>query len=198
MDSPSNFNSHLKEGESILWEGAPKGGFQLRDADVILIPMSIIMLGFALILNYILLNYESPFVFKVFGIFLAVFGIYLAGIRFFMSAGKRKRTFYCITNKRVLVISGRKKKLKTLPLKNINRIDNTEEKDGSGFIIFGNVNPLWPWLLGGFYMTSENIPGLEMLSDVKLVLAILQKQVKTEIPDTLATEIRSMNKDDLN
>ncbi|HYV93048.1 MAG TPA: hypothetical protein VE978_14755 [Chitinophagales bacterium] len=192
------FSSLLKEGETILWTGKPVGGIQIRDADIILIPISIILLGFSVILDYVLLHFESEFIFKVIGVMFALAAIYLGGIRFLLDVLKRKRTFYCITTKRVIVISGRKRKLQTLPLKNIERLDKTLEKDGSGFIIFGNTNPLWPWLLGSFYMSGDNVPGLNMVPDVKAVFAILEAQIKVEMPASLKEEILNERREELN
>src|ERR1041384_1286075 len=112
--SKDKFNALLKEGETILWAGQPIGGIQIRDADIILIPVSIILLGFSVILNYVLIHFESDIIFKFIGAGFAVAAIYLGGIRFFLDLMKRRRTFYCITNKRVLVISGGNRKLQTL------------------------------------------------------------------------------------
>lgn len=160
--------------------------------------MSIILIGFAMILDYILMIYEAPFLFKVFGALLIILGIYFGIIRFSLDMLKRKRTFYCITDRRVLVISGRKHKLKTLPLKNIDHLDKTEEKDGSGFIIFGSVNPLWPWLLGNFYMVGDTVPGLEMLPDVNSVYDILEGQIKKPIAAEIIESIQEEKKEELN
>ena len=192
------FSRFLKPGETILWTGNPVPGILIRDADIILIPMSIILLGFSVILDYVMMHFESNFIFKIIGVTFALLAIYMGGIRFLFDSLKRKRTFYCITNKRVLVISGRKGKLKTLPLKNIESLDKTEEKDGSGFLIFGNTNPLWPWLLGGFYMAGENIPGLETLPDVREVFTILEAQIKVEMPDSLIEKIKEEIREELN
>ena len=204
MKNPNNINLYekfspfLKTGETILWTGNPVTGILIRDADIILLPMSIILLGFSVILNYVMMHFESNFIFKFIGVTFAFLAIYMGGLRFLFDALKRKRTFYCITNKRVLVISGRKRKLKTLPLRNIERLDKTEEKDGSGFLIFGNTNPLWPWLLGGFYMAGENVPGLETLPDVKEVFTILEAQIKVEMPPSLIEKINSEIREELN
>lgn len=192
------FSRFLKVEETILWTGKPKSGILIRDADIILIPMSIILLGFSIILDYVLIHFESNFIFKFIGVTFALLAIYMGGMRFLFDALKRKRTFYCITNKRVLVISGKKGKVKTLPLKNIDRLDKTEEKDGSGFLIFGNTNPLWPWLFGGFYLVGENVPGLETLPNVKEVFRILEEQIKVEMPDSLIEKIQSEIKEELN
>jgi hypothetical protein len=194
----AKFSGLLKEGESIVWSGKPVGGILIRDTDIILIPISIILLGFSVALDYVMIYFESAFIFKFIGVSFALLAVYLGGIRFVLASIRRKRIAYCITNKRVLVISGRKKKLQTLPLKNIDRLDKTEEKDGSGFIIFGNTNPLWPWLLGGFYMTGNNIPGLALLPDVQSVFTILEDQIKVEMPTSLIDKINNEKKEELN
>ncbi|HUM46012.1 MAG TPA: hypothetical protein PLD84_03720, partial [Chitinophagales bacterium] len=107
MEIDGLFKPYLKEDENILWSGQPKRGVQIRDADIILIPMSIILIGFSLILDYTLMHYDSSVVFKLFGGLLAVAGIYMGLIRFFTDAAKRAQTFYCITTKRVIVLTGK-------------------------------------------------------------------------------------------
>lgn len=199
MPSIADFESYLKPGESILWTGQPKPGIQIRDADMILIPMSIILIGFSIILNYTLFHYRANLILLIFAIAIGIAGIYGGALRFFSDAAKRARTHYCITTHRVIVLTAKQKPaIKTLPLKNIDRMDITEEKDGSGFIIFGNTNPLYPWLLGGFYFSHDAVPGLELLPDAKLVYNILQKQIKVELPVVLEQQIKNQQPEDLN
>src|SRR5258705_2490449 len=90
--SNEKFNSLLKEGEIIIWTGKPVGGVQIRDADIILIPVSIILLGFSVILNYVLIHFDSDFIFKVFGLMFAIAAIYLGGIPFLLYVVERTRT----------------------------------------------------------------------------------------------------------
>jgi len=198
MDSSALFSKYLKENETVLWAGQPKMGMQLRDADIIIIPVSIILIGFAVGLNFIMLQFDAPFIFKIAAVMFGFAGIYFGVIRFILDLIRRKRTYYCITSRRVLVISGSKKKLQTLPLKNIERLDKTEEKDGSGFIIFGNTNPLWPWLIGKFIMPGDNVPGLVLIPDVKTVYAILEEQIKVEMPEILLEKLKDEKKEQMN
>ena len=199
MESDARFQKYLKQDESVVWSGRPKRGIQIRDADLILIPMSIIMIGFAIILNYTLLHYESSFVFKMFGVLLAGAGIYVGILRFFTDASRRAHTFYCITTRRVLIlVANKKQRIRTLPLKNIDRMDKILEKDGSGFIIFGATNPLFPWLFGGFYFTQSSVPGLELLPDVELVYRIISDLLKVPVPPDLIEEINKDNKGEQN
>lgn len=193
------FSTFLKPDEKLLWSGQPKRGILFRDADMILIPMSIILIGFALILDFALLHYKASLPLQLFGILLAGAGLYMGLIRYFRDAAKRARTFYCITDKRVIVSVGRKKPvIRTLPLKNIDRMEITIEKDGSGFLIFGNTNPLYPWLLGGFYFTGESVPGLELLPDVKFVYNILNQQIKVPVTPSLTSVMAKGGSEDLN
>ncbi len=199
MEISRNFDRYMKPEEDILWCGQPKQGVQLRDADIILIPMSIILIGFSIIIDYTLLQYDSGIILKLFGVLLGISGLYMGLIRFLSDAIKRGHTYYCITTKRVIVLTGRNRTMiKTLPLKNIDRMDRTEEKDGSGFIIFGNTNPLYPWLLGGFYFAQDAVPGLEMLTEVKQVYDIISQQIKVELPAALVATISKEKANELN
>ncbi|MCS6991334.1 MAG: hypothetical protein NZL95_05680 [Chitinophagales bacterium] len=188
------FSPYLKEGETILWLGGPKQGFFLRDADIILIPFSIILVGFSAIIDYIIITYRAPVSYQIIGLMFAGAGIYMAGIRFVRDYFRRKYTCYCITNRRVLKLSGRRSKLFTLPLRNISHLDKNEEKDGSGFIFFGNTNPLWPWLFGKFYFTSHPLPGLELIPEVDKVYQLLRRQINTEIASPLREEAEQLQR----
>jgi hypothetical protein len=195
----SIFSNLLKPEEKMLWSGQPKPGILFRDADMLLIPMSIILIGFAIILDFALLHYKASLFLQLFGILLAGAGLYMGLIRYFLDAAKRARTFYCITDKRVIVSVGRKKPVvSTIPLKNIDRMEITIEKDGSGFLIFGNTNPLYPWLLGGFFFTGESVPGLELLPDVKLVYNIINQQIKVPVTPSLTSVMTKGGSEDLN
>src|SRR5215510_8922994 len=105
MPEKNIFEKYLKEGETILWLGQPKPGLQVRDADIILIPISIILIGFSFALDYAMTQFEAPFIFKVAGVLFALTGIYVGSIRLLLDRSRRKWIFYCITDRRVLVVS---------------------------------------------------------------------------------------------
>lgn len=85
-----------------------------------------------------------------------------------------------------------------MPLKNIERLERTIEKDGSGFVIFGSTNPIYPWLFGNFYFSGEAIPGLIQIEDVTYVYDLLITLIKTEISPQLLEQIGNYPKDKLN
>ena len=188
--STNPFASFLKPGERIVWTGKPKQGLLLRDADMIAIPMSIMLLGFALLLDFLVLNFEVRWPVVFFAVTSSAAFVYLGVIRFFTAARRRRHIEYCLTNKRVLLIHGRKRRLETLPLSQIDKAELTAEKDGSGHVSFGNSNPVWPWLLGTFYFSSAAIPGFELIPDVEPVFNKLVEQLRSHVDPQVVAELK--------
>ncbi|HAP01685.1 MAG TPA: hypothetical protein DCQ93_07165 [Bacteroidetes bacterium] len=195
LQDTSVFESRLKENELILWEGIPKQGRHVRDMDMIVVPISIIAIGFGGFFHFAIFYYQEYF-FLPLGMFIVFAGIYMGIIRFFMDAARRRKLKYCVTNKRVLMFRDEKKFL-TLPLKDIEQLDYTEEKDGSGYILFGTTNPMWPWLFGKFFFTRENIPGFEMIPEVQNVYLVIRNAVGNYV-DPVVLEKVLPDKLDLN
>ncbi len=85
----------------------------------------------------------------------------------------------------------------TLPLKDIEQLDFSEEKDGSGFILFGNANPIWPWLFGKFFFTRGTIPGFELVPEVQKVDLIIKEAIGNYVDpfvlDKVKPDARSLN-----
>jgi hypothetical protein len=191
------FEAFLKPGERILWTGKPKQGLLLRDADMIAIPMSIMLLGFASLLDFLVLNFDVRWPVIFFAVVSTGAFVYLGVLRFFTAARRRRYIDYCLTNKRVLMMHGRKGKLETLPLSQIDKAEVTAEKDGSGHVSFGNSNPVWPWLLGTFYFSSAAIPGFELIPDVEAVYDKLVEQLRSQVDPRVIAELKP-DRDELN
>jgi hypothetical protein len=184
------FQPFLKPGEKIVWTGQPKQGLLIRDADMIAIPMSIMLFGFALLLDYLSVAFDVHWITRVSAVFFSGLFVYLGVLRFFVAAKRRRYIRYCLTTKRILVITGKKNMLETLPLGQIERAEITAEKDGSGHISFGNSNPVWPWLLGTFYFSSAPVPGLELIPDLERVYELLVQQLKSQVDPRVLDELK--------
>lgn len=178
------FNTKLKDNEKILWCGKPKSGITLKYVDLILIPMSLILLGFTLFFDYMLLTYEnvSP-VYIPLGVLLTVTTVYMVFVRFYVNTERRKNILYCLTDKRILRLAGRKlNKFQSIHLHNIVSLDKISDKDGSGLILFGTSNPLFPWLLGTFRFSTGTFPGMESIADVENVYEKINTAIQL-VPD---------------
>ena len=132
--------SYLNDGENLLWTGQPPRGFRLRAKDAFLIPFSILWCGFAvsweLMTLGILFKFGSrnsgsaspfSFIFPLFGIPFVLIGLYMLFGRFIVDAMKRKKTYYGITNERIIIIEGvSSQKVNSYMLNNLSSVTLTK------------------------------------------------------------------------
>lgn len=64
----TELRQHLDSGENLLWTGQPKTGIVFRNADIFLIPFSLLWCGFAIFWFITALTSGAPFFFAMFGI----------------------------------------------------------------------------------------------------------------------------------
>lgn len=170
-------STELEEGESLLWSAQPRQGVFLRASDKGMIPFSLIWGGFALFWEYEVISTGAPFLFALFGLPFVVAGIYLMIGRFFYDAALRQRTFYGITDRRVIILSGiRSKQSRYTDISEITDIGLLESPDGSGAILLSSedienvlkTEMMWPG-------QNEIKPLLSNLQDVRKPFEIIQK-----------------------
>src|SRR5688500_3257518 len=92
------FSTYLKPGERVDWLGQPKQGLLIRDADMTAIPMSIMLLGFALLLDCLALRHTAAWPIVFFAVTSSAAFLHLGVIRFFTAAHRRRHIYYCLTN----------------------------------------------------------------------------------------------------
>ena len=85
------YRPYLTPGEFVVWQGRPEKGNLFMPTDLFILFFSIFWLGFAL--------FGAPFV---------LIGLYLLFGRVIQKIWMRKRTFYVVTNRRILVKAGNK------------------------------------------------------------------------------------------
>jgi hypothetical protein len=128
----------------LLWSGRPRQGVFLRPADAYLIPFSLMWGGFAIFWEYSVLSSKAPFFFGIWGIPFVLVGLYLIAGRFFADARQRAKTFYGLTNQRVIIVSGLfSRAVKSMQLRTLSDVSLSERADGSGTITFGPTAPWW-------------------------------------------------------
>jgi len=106
LDAKYMVNQFLNPGEQLLWWGRPKTGLLFRKADIFIIPFSLLWCGFSVFWVYLALSYDAPMYFVLFGIPFVVIGLFLVFGRFFIDAWMRERTYYGITEKRIIRVTG--------------------------------------------------------------------------------------------
>ncbi len=171
----------LAGGERLLWAGQPRQGIVLRPSDAFMIPFSLFWGGFAIFWEAGVIASGAPWFFVLWGIPFVVVGLYLIVGRFFWDARRRSRTFYALSDQRVIIISGgTSRKVTSLNLRTLSDISLTEKSDGTGTITFGPTHPLAGWGNGTTWPGApQGPPSFEMISDAKDVSSLV-RQVQSQ------------------
>ncbi len=150
--------SRLDKGERLLWSGQPRRGIRLRAQDAFIIPFSILWCGFAIFWETTAILGGAPLFFALWGIPFVCVGLYFVFGRFIADARSRARTFYGVTDERIIIVSGVfSRQIKSLQLRTLTDVSLTERGDGSGTITFGPthfMNAMFPagsWPGMGYY-----------------------------------------------
>lgn len=138
MNEANSYNAlrqYISPDETLLWQGRPeKKGNIITKRDIFMIPFSIMWTGFALFWELTALRSGAGIFFSLWGLPFIGVGIYLLFGRFLHSAYLRDKTFYAVTNKRILVKAG--SKLKILDGKALPPMDIEIHPNGNASIIF--------------------------------------------------------------
>jgi hypothetical protein len=179
--------SYLDPGEKLVWSGQPKQGLRLQASDLFLVPFSLMWGGFAFfweagVLGLIPMNHHgqgAPLFFALWGIPFCLVGIYIIFGRFFIDAASRSRTWYGVTDRRVIVLKTFfRTNVMSLDLANLPGLNLTERKDNSGDILFGAPGPYssfanagWPqgrnYVVPGFYLLPSARQVYNLIRDVQ-------------------------------
>ncbi len=166
----------LDGGESLLWAAQPRQGIFLRGGDAFMIPFSLLWGGFAIFWETGVLNSNAPFFFALWGIPFVAVGVYIVIGRFAADAWIRSRTYYGVTDRRV-IIHRRTFGLRTtsfdrdnLPTMAIDEYGNGRATIRLGQVpAFAHLYEGMPWPGMGRYQCTS----LEQIADGKRVFELL-------------------------
>jgi len=139
------FQAELLSGESLLWTGQPLRRVIFHQRDLFSIPFSLMWGGFAIFWEWGVTGdfghsanaHAAPSFFALWGIPFVVMGQYLIWGRFLYIAWKKGRTYYAVTNKRVVVLNaGMSRKISDAFLRNLDSVSLSTRSDGTGTIEF--------------------------------------------------------------
>jgi hypothetical protein len=174
-DSP--LNQQLDPGERLLWSGKPLGGIRFRPQDAFLIPFSLLWCGLAIFWEVSVTRSRAPIFFMMWGIPFVLVGLYIVFGRFLFDAWNRSRTYYGVTNERIIIISGiLARQTKSLQLRTLADVSLSQRGDGSGTITFGPtyfLNTIFP--AGAWPGTARYAsPTFEMIDHAKEAYDIIR------------------------
>lgn len=173
--------SLLEPGEEILWSGRPQQGLILRPSDGLAIPFSLVWCGFAIFWESQVIEHGAPDFFDIWGIPFVLIGLYLVFGRFFYDAFQRRRTYYAITNQRVVIVTRAfSNNIRTLALEGLTDINLSVKTNGRGTLRFGrdasaygSFSFRWPGMSG-------MAPAFEGIDNAAAVLRIVRDAQKQQ------------------
>jgi len=179
-DSP--LRDQLGADERLLWSDQPRPGVRLRAVDLVVVPFTLMWAGFAFFWEYTVLRTGAPWFFKLWGIPFVLIGVYLVAGRFFWDAYQRSRTYYGLSNQRVLIVTrGSRLKVKSLALATLGEVTVSSSADGWGSIQFGSS----PWgkgtpFAGANWPGAQGPPSFEMIADAGRVHEMIRQAQHAE------------------
>ncbi len=127
----------LKEDEQLLWSGKPTKKFVTKN-ELIRIPASLLLIGF--FAYYWLTKAEVGTLMEIFAIAATLYVIYTTVVKLFIKQGQRERTYYGLTDSRILMIlvkkDGSRKKIAPVSLSSLKSCTVSPNKDGTGSLLF--------------------------------------------------------------
>jgi Bacterial PH domain len=129
--------------------------------------------------------------FALSGLPFLLFGLYMNFGRFPLDARRRNRTYYAVTDRRIIIVSGLvSREVQSISLRNLPNVVLGARGDGSGTITFGDKDPLTA-MYGSLYgrvFLGPGVPAFEMIEDARRVYdLILRAQMELTIPYLEAT-----------
>lgn len=121
---------------------------------------------------------DAPLIFKLWGIPFVLVGLYMMVGRFFVDAIQRSKTYYGVTNERVIIVSGLlNRKIRSINLRTLTDISLDEKSDGSGTITFGAMNPASWWSTDMSFQVRGQpfLPSFELIPEAKKVYEIIRE-----------------------
>jgi hypothetical protein len=188
----SPLESFLDPGEKLLWSGQPQQGVRLQAGDIFLIPFSLMWGGFAIFWEATVLGLTGinshpkhpvgsaggiPIFMALWGIPFVVVGLYMIFGRFFYDSALRKKTWYGVTDRRLIIAKSLfNQTVNSFDFGTLTNLNLVERGDQSGDILFGT-----PGLLPGFANSSwprsnrnAVVPGFYLLPDARQVFSRIQ------------------------
>lgn len=182
----SPFDSSLDPGEKLLWSGQPKQGVLLQAGDLFMIPFSLMWGGFAIVWETMALGigFSSrhqlhhaeaegivAWVFPLWGIPFVAVGLYMIFGRFFYDAASRNKTWYGITDRRLIVLKSLFiRRVSSFDYASLTNLNLVERGDGSGDVLLGTPTPMTGFASSSWPGTNRYAPpGFYLLPDARSV-----------------------------
>ena len=170
---------HMLPDEFILWKGKPSPKRPLSINELYLIPSSLLWFGVAAFWEVSAIILGAPYFFLIFGAVFVCIGLYLVFGRFLYATIMRKRTYYIITNKKIIRLRG--KRVDMLTTSTMPPAHTIIHKNGNGTIQFGMPDPILARNYRNIYASTgleTGVFSLENIADIAQVQQAIDSMEK--------------------
>jgi hypothetical protein len=181
----------LTSGETALWAGQPNTSVIFHREDIFLIPFSLLWGGFAIFWELGVAGYwgsgsnsGQQWVFgMIWGIPFVLIGQYVIWGRFLVAAWKKRRTYYAVTTRRVIVVqNGWSRRMSSAYIDTLPTLIKEGGRRGLGSLLFTQPQPLWSrrssWGGWGRWdgMSVGDVPEFRDIEDVDSLYRLVSDQ----------------------
>lgn len=178
------FQGRLLSHERILWSGTPAQGLLFSSRDVFLIPFSLLWCGFAVFWTYMAAKQGSPLFFDAWGAMFVCIGLFFVFGRFVFDAWVRRRMYYAVTNRRILIMrQAPSANFTSIDLDRIPDVQLTGETATTGTLRFGAAASAYPFSgsrMTGWLPALDPIPQFLGIRDPRRVFDLVMKTRRDE------------------
>ncbi len=167
QEAQEQISRYINPTERILWTGRPKTGIVFRTSEIFITVFALLWLTVITWLLYLAFVYGDIRAILSFSPFAAM-TLYLLFGRHIHDAWRRSRTFYGLTDQRVIIISGWfRSTMSSIPLRSLRCLKLREKSNGSGSIYFGSA--CFAWIEGMYWpgMSNNAPPVIELIDNVR-------------------------------
>ncbi len=107
-DNYDFYKPYLADQERVLWIGKPEKGRLFTGRDFVMLPFSVIWLSFSVIWEIAAFQSGAPLFSLLFGLPFVAIGLYLLFGGIIQKIRLKGRTFYAITNQKIIIKRGNK------------------------------------------------------------------------------------------
>ncbi len=144
MAVDQSFERRVLPDERVVWSGRPSGGLVLTGEDVFLVPLSLLWFGFTIFWESNATRSHAPSFFVLWDAMFVCAGLYFVAGRFLFDAWLRRRTYYALTDQRILIERSRPfGNFTAVSLSGLNDSRLSEQASGRGTIRFGPPAQFW-------------------------------------------------------
>jgi hypothetical protein len=142
-----HFEAELLPGEKLLWTGRPEPSVLFTPMDLFLVPFSLLWGGGVISIFVVgLMDDTGDPIFQIISTLFAMMGLYLIVGRFLVKRWAKNRTFYAVTDRRVVSLrKGFSRSVHAAFLHSIPSVAKRERRSGIGTLIFERGGWMASW-----------------------------------------------------